>query len=89
MSMEAIMILHVARWGNSLALRIPGAFAKETQLVESSAVDMTVEDGKLVVAPVAKAPAYDLDSLLSLISSENLPDERDFTQAAPVGREIW
>lgn len=83
------MILQIARWGNSLALRIPGAFAKETQLVESSTVDVSVVDGKLVVAPVVEAPTYDLESLLSMITSENLPDEKDFSEAAPVGREVW
>ena len=83
------MILKVARWGNSLALPVPGAFAKATGLKESSVVDMTVEEGKLIVTPVAKASTYDLDSLLSFISSENLPNEWDFTQAAPAGREIW
>jgi len=86
---EAIMILQVARWGNSLALRIPGAFARETHLVETSRVDVSVVDGKLVVTPVADAPAYDLETLLSLITPENLPNERDFIEAAPVGNEIW
>jgi len=83
------MILQVARWGNSLALRIPGAFAKETHLVESSNVDVSVVDGKLVVAPVADKQTYDLETLLSMITPENLPNERDFIESAPVGKEIW
>ncbi len=83
------MIVQVARWGNSLALRIPGAFAKETHLFESSMVDMSVADGKLVVTPVGDTPTYDLATLLSLITPENLPSERDFIEAAPVGKEIW
>ena len=83
------MILQVARWGNSLALRIPGAFAKEAHLVESSSVDMRVVDGKLVVTPIADAPTYVLEALLSGITPENIPRESDFTETAPRGKEVW
>ena len=83
------MILQVARWGNSLALRIPGAFAKETHLVESSSVDVSVVDGKLVVTPIADAPTYELEALLSGITPENIPRESDFTETAPRGKEVW
>ena len=83
------MILQVARWGNSLALRIPGAFARETHLVESSSVDVSVVDGKLVVTPIAAAPTYDLEALLSGITPENIPHESDFIEAAPRGKEVW
>jgi len=37
------------KWGNSLALRIPSAFAKEIGAVKGTPADMTVKDGALVV----------------------------------------
>jgi len=37
------------KWGNSLALRIPNAFAKEIGAVKDKAADMTIENGALVV----------------------------------------
>ncbi len=83
------MILQVARWGNSLALRIPGAFARQTHIIESSSVDLNVVDGKLVITPISDEPSFELESLLSAILPENIPNESDFIEARPRGREVW
>ncbi len=83
------MILQVARWGNSLALRIPGAFARQTRIAESSSVDLNVVDGKIVITPIADTPSFELDALLSSITPENIPNERDFIEASPRGKEVW
>ena len=37
------------KWGNSLALRIPSAFAKEIGAVKGTPADMTVKDGTLII----------------------------------------
>ena len=37
------------KWGNSLALRIPSAFAKEIDAVKGTPADMTVKNGTLVI----------------------------------------
>jgi len=37
------------KWGNSLALRIPSAFAKEIGAAKGKGADMTVENGALVI----------------------------------------
>ena len=80
------MLTKVQKWGNSIALRIPKAFADEMQMTTETAVDMTIEDGKLVISTV-KHPQYVLEELLAQITSENLHDEVDW--GAPVGRETW
>jgi len=38
------------KWGNSLALRIPKAFAEEIKVNEGHAVDLRVSKGRIVVA---------------------------------------
>lgn len=76
----------VQQWGNSLALRIPKAFAEETGLGARSEVDITVEGQALVVAPV-RAPRYTLEALLEGVTPDNLHDEVD--TGPPVGREVW
>ena len=48
------MKTRVQKWGNSLALRIPKSFASEVGLKSESPVEVSMEDGKLVIAPVAK-----------------------------------
>ena len=68
------MIATVARWGNSLALRIPRAFARDIALREGAAVDLAIQDGALVVRPVEQL-SYDLDALLGQIRAENLHAE--------------
>ena len=37
------------KWGNSLALRIPSAFAKEIGATKGEGANMTVKEGALVV----------------------------------------
>ncbi len=44
----------ISQYGNSLAIRIPKPFAKDLGLNKGSAVDISVEDGKLVVQVLRK-----------------------------------
>lgn len=76
----------VQKWGNSLALRIPKAFALEVGLSEGAPVEVSVRQGHLVVAPV-RAPVYDLAELVSGISRRNVHTEADLGPAQ--GREAW
>jgi antitoxin MazE len=84
--MGGTMRRRVQRWGNSLALRIPKAFLAETNLDEGSEVDLSLEEGRLIVKPVS-APAYSLDDMLNGISPENLHGETDTGQRT--GHEVW
>lgn len=73
-------------WGNSLGLRIPKSFAQEARVEAGSAVDITVEDGGLVVRPV-RPRAYSLRSLVRAINSGNIHEAVE--TGSPVGRETW
>jgi antitoxin MazE len=75
----------VQKWGNSLALRIPSSVAKDIHLRPGSAVELTVEDGTIVVKP-AKKRKLSLSKLLSGVTKSNRHSEQDW--GAPVGREI-
>lgn len=75
----------IQKWGNSLAVRIPNTFAKEAGMTSGTAVEITQEKGKVVVAPV-KEPEYALDALLKDVTKQNIHREIDF--GGPVGREI-
>ena len=76
----------VVKWGNSLGLRIPKSFAEEVQVTEGSTVDLTMEDGRLVIR-VAIQPEYSLEELLGGITETNLHSEVD--SGEPVGGEEW
>lgn len=80
------MLAKVQKWGNSIALRIPKAFAEEIHIAAESAVELTIEDGKLVIAPV-EHQIFTLEKLLNGVTRENLHDEFDW--GALVGMEEW
>lgn len=80
------MKTRVQKWGNSLALRIPKAFATEAGLSENAPVELTLCEGKLVVQTLPqKAPT--LGELLRGVTDENLHGEWDTGPA--VGKEVW
>jgi antitoxin MazE len=73
-------------WGNSLALRIPKAFAGETNLHEGSEVELSLFEGGLMVKPI-RSRRRSLDDLLKQVTPTNLHRETDTGDA--VGKEIW
>jgi antitoxin MazE len=76
------------KWGNSLALRVPSAFAKEIGAAEGQAVDMTIENGALVVKiTTRKHRRYVLEQLIGEITEENRHGETSW--GPPVGNEVW
>lgn len=74
------------RWGNSLAVRIPSSFAKETGITWESPVELTIKEGALVITPDA-VPDYSLGDLLEGVKKGNLPEEWETDPA--VGKEVW
>ncbi|NQU11655.1 AbrB/MazE/SpoVT family DNA-binding domain-containing protein [bacterium] len=74
----------IQKWGNSLAVRIPKPFVKEAHLAYGTSVDLTVDDGKIVIDPHTE-PAYRLEDLLKDVNKRNLHGEVDTGPA--VGRE--
>jgi len=75
----------ISRWGNSLAIRIPSAFAEETRLDEGTAVELSIEAGRLVISTAR--PQYSLEELLDRVTDENIHAETEWGQA--VGDEVW
>jgi antitoxin MazE len=76
----------IQKWGNSLALRIPHSFAQETGLDRDVVVEISVQDGRLVIAP-AFANVPTLGELLDGISPDNLHTEVETGPAQ--GDEAW
>ncbi len=79
------MQTQIGRWGNSLAVRIPSASAKELNLAEGMEVDIVVVDGGLLLK--RRPAAYTLDELIAGITPENRHEETDW--GPPVGGEAW
>lgn len=76
----------LAKWGNSLGVRIPMAIAKQINLTEGTNVSLTVVDGNLVLQPV-RPRKYTLNELLDGMTLDNCHPE--VGMGSPVGNEIW
>lgn len=81
-----MMQAQIQKWGNSLAVRIPKAFADEIGLEADSLIELRLEDGRIVLLPQVPAQ-YNLDDLLSQITDDNRHDEVDTSPAT--GNEVW
>ena len=80
------MIVNVAKWGNSLAIRIPQNIAREIDIAEGSEVDFIVKDGNLTIKPI-KRKRYSLSELVEQITPDNVHGEIDTGVA--MGKEVW
>lgn len=80
------MRLRVQKWGNSLALRIPAAFARQTGVGSGSEVELELE-GKRLIITLAPGGPYSLAELLDGVTDENLHEAVDTGE--PRGKELW
>jgi len=80
------MKARVQKWGNSLAVRIPRSFANEVGFAQDSAVELSLEKGRLCVKPAAK-PWPTLRQLLAKVTPENRHGEVNTGPAK--GNEAW
>ena len=80
------MQARVQKWGNSLAIRIPKAFAAQSQIDQNSLIELSVENGRIVLVPVAP-PKVTLTQLLEGVTKENLHQEIE--TGFSVGQEVW
>jgi antitoxin MazE len=80
------MDVRIARWGNSLAVRIPKAVAEGAALREGDRVTVDVaEDGSVTLQPVSRP--YGLQELVDGITPENRHEETGWGEAR--GGEAW
>lgn len=75
---------NIAKWGNSLALRLPSHLAKEGKLAEGATVNLEMRDGSLVVTPVRKK--FKLADLLKDFESDSV---QEFDWGKSEGDEEW
>jgi antitoxin MazE len=78
------MQVQIARWGNSLGLRVPKEIAVRLGLKEGARVDINTR-GKQILISVAR-PIYELDELLEGMTPEAIREAFDWGEDR--GREI-
>jgi len=80
------MIARIQKWGNSLGVRIPKNVAQDARIQEGSSVELSVEEGRLIIAPRTKKMCT-LKELVDQITPENMHGETGW--GPPVGKEVW
>ena len=73
------MQARIEQWGDRLAVRIPDECASQAQLAPDTVVDISVEDDRLVIAPVKKSRRARLEELMAQVTPENLHPEISFS----------
>jgi antitoxin MazE len=76
----------ISKWGNSLAVRIPLAIARQASLGEGDCVKMVLDrEGAIVLRPSRRK--YELSDLVARITPQNRHHATDWGQ--PEGKESW
>jgi antitoxin MazE len=75
----------IKKWGNSLALRIPQAVARQIHVEEGDPVELNVAADALQVRPAR--PRYRLADLMRKVTPANRHKETDW--GTPQGKEVW
>ena len=76
----------IAKWGHSLAVRLPQAIAKEARLSEGDRLSLELDAGGGIVLRPTRS-RYKLDQLTSRITAKNRHGETDW--GGPTGKESW
>ena len=74
---------NVTQWGNSLAVRIPAAIAREWGVRAGAPIEIMQRDGEIVL----RKKTYTLAQALAQITEDNLHPEID--TGPPLGNELW
>ncbi len=80
------MRVKIKKWGNSLALRIPKAFADQSKIYENEFVDISLENNRIFIEPL-ELRDYSLKEMSSAINKLNVHKEMDFGKIE--GKELW
>jgi len=82
------MITKVQKWGNSQGLRLSKHLLSEADIEVGDAVDVTVQEGTLVVTPIQRVRGrVELAELVREIPADYQPAEVEWGR--PEGREVW
>ena len=82
------MLAKIQKWGNSQGLRLAKTLLEDAQICVGDEVDITVNEGVIIVAPVKRQRGrHSLKELVDRIPQSYESVEFDWGKAA--GKEVW
>jgi len=80
------MITRITRWGNSLAIRLPNKYIKQTRFKENEDLEMILENGLIILKPIEKKRTrMTMDELTQGMTEEGILDQ--YEDWGTVGKE--
>jgi antitoxin MazE len=79
------MTTQVAKWGNSLGVRLPKSIAQDARLGAGDKVDVSIEGDAVVIRRARRR--YTIEELVAGITKKNRHRHVDW--GPPVGGEVW
>ena len=73
--------------GGSISVTLPRQFLRALGLDAGARVDVTMEDGRLVLSPAR--PRYSLDELVRGMQPGDMPTAEGWDDAPARGKEAW
>ncbi len=81
------MTTRIARWGNSLAVRLPRSVVQTARLTDGQTVNLSVaDDGTISLQPL-QPRRLQLERLVAAITDDNRHEETEWGER--MGRETW
>ena len=78
-----------SKWGNSLGIRLPKEIVRQAGLEQGKPLEMTVEDGKVIIAAAKRRRKYTIEQLMEGVTPELMREAAAEVDWGPdVGREI-
>ena len=82
------MLSKVQRWGNSQGIRIPKNILENSHIKIGEEVDISVDNGKIIVKPTHKIHGkYDINDLAGRMPKDYTVEEENW--GTPFGQETW
>lgn len=68
------MITKITKWGNSLAIRLPNNYIKQTKFKENESIELIVKNGSIIIKPLEKN-RISMDELISNMTELDILDQ--------------
>jgi antitoxin component of MazEF toxin-antitoxin module len=78
----------ISGWWKSTAIRIPSELVKKAGIEAGQTAEFALAENGIIILRVIKSRP-NLETLLSKVTPENLPDESDINWWSPQWTEIW
>ena len=81
------MTVNIQKWGNSQGIRIPKHMLDDLSWSDNETVDITVENGKIVIERSSPSQKKNIVELFEGFNGKY--DAEEFDWGEPSGREVW